>query len=158
MVLRLSIILLAICLIYQIRTSEGVYWKDCSARHEPVTFKSLSVEPDPIKLPGKVTFKGFVYLSRPLSSVTAEVKLYKKALFWWRIPCPDCDFNICELLKRDSSCSFNSGAFYYPETTYYLRQPNISSFWLNGYYSATIILKQYGRQIGCTHVYFNINA
>ncbi|XP_067899140.1 ganglioside GM2 activator-like [Heterodontus francisci] len=161
MALRFSVILLAICLLYQTRTSNGFYWKDCSAAHEPVTFKTISFEPDPIKLPGSVSYKGSLYLSRSLSSVTAEVKLYKKALFWWRIPCSSyfqCKFDICELLNLDSSCSFSSGYFYYPKTWYNLPRISIPSFLLKGYYSATIILKSYGNQVGCVNVYFNVDA
>ncbi|XP_048399008.1 ganglioside GM2 activator-like [Stegostoma tigrinum] len=156
-----GVILLAVCLLFQIRTSNGFSWKDCSRASDPIKFKQISFEPDPLKLPGYASYEGTAYVSQSVSSITAEVTLYKKFLFWWKIPCFDafpCNFDICELFGRDSSCSFSSGYFKSPKQSYYISRPRISSFLLKGYYSATIILKSHGKQVGCTYVYFNIDG
>ncbi|XP_038649407.1 ganglioside GM2 activator-like [Scyliorhinus canicula] len=158
MALRSSVNLLAICLLYQLRTSNCFSWDDCSAAHEPVTFKEISIGQDPVKLPGTLQYQVSMHLSSPLSSMTAEVTLYKKFLFWWRIPCFDssiCQFDVCEL--STSMCPFNSGLISSSGEMKLLR-PSMSRILLNGYYSATIILKSFETKVGCANIYFNIRA
>ncbi|XP_072447361.1 ganglioside GM2 activator-like [Chiloscyllium punctatum] len=143
------------------KQSNGFSWTDCSYAHDPVKFKHISVQPDPIELPGSLSFEGSTYLSRPISSMTAEITLYKKALLWWKIPCLNsfpCSFDLCELVGHDSSCTFSSGYLHSSKRSYYFSRPPISSYLLKGYYSATITLKSQGKQVGCAYVYFNIDG
>ncbi|GCB61953.1 hypothetical protein scyTo_0011405 [Scyliorhinus torazame] len=158
MALRSSVILLAICLLYQLRTSNGFSWDDCSATHEPVTFREISIGQDPVQLPGTLQYKVSMHLSTSLSSMTAEVTLYRKFLFWWKLPCFDpsiCQIDVCEL--STSACPFNSGIIS-SSGEMELPRPPISRTWLRGYYSATVILKSYGSKVGCVNIYFNIDA
>ncbi|ESO07133.1 hypothetical protein HELRODRAFT_191068 [Helobdella robusta] len=96
-------------------------WEDCGDSTFAARFKSISVSPDPIHLPGNITVSGKGTLSRSISSpILASVVLKKKIIVWVEVPCIEhsgsCTYgDICQLLHHlpCSSSSNNNDKYYY---------------------------------------------
>ncbi|XP_007900184.1 ganglioside GM2 activator-like [Callorhinchus milii] len=102
-------------------------------------------------MPGGISVKGSAFLSQAISSLKAEITLYRKVLFFWlKIPCVtfDCVYEVCKLLKRDPSCSFKQGFHKFPGKAFVIPRLPIP----NGQYSIAIDLKSHRRNVGCVQM------
>ncbi|XP_072924063.1 ganglioside GM2 activator [Hemitrygon akajei] len=156
MALSFAVFLLSLLLLHQ--PSDGLTWENCRSDDQIVTLKTISVQPDPISLAGQISVEGSAYLERSISFLKAELRVEKKFLFWWKLPCDviECTCDICQTLNLESNCSLSSGYFNFPPTTLNVPQQNLSSFWTNGQYRVTVLLKSSGKNVGCVEMNFNI--
>lgn len=149
-------------------------WKNCGKPDDPAVLKTLSVAPDPIKIPGDLKAEASgttsVDLAAPLSlNVTLEKEV---AGFWVNIPCVEelgsCHYdNACDLLDLfippgqdcpeplhsyglPCHCPFKAGSYSLPLSDFYV--PNIPDlpYWLtNGNYRVQGVLGKDGSELGC---------
>lgn len=47
--------------------SDGLSWRNCRGGEEPVTLKNMTVQPDPIKIPGQILLEGTAYVAESLT-------------------------------------------------------------------------------------------
>lgn len=157
-------------------------WKNCGKPDAPAVLKTLSVEPDPISIPGDLKAEASgsttVELLAPLSvNVTLEKEV---AGFWVKIPCVEelgsCHYeNACDILNQlippgqdcpeplhtfglPCRCPFKAGSYSLPKSDFYI--PNLDlPYWLtNGNYRAQGVLGMDGSELGCLKVALSIHS
>ncbi|XP_055498642.1 ganglioside GM2 activator-like [Leucoraja erinacea] len=158
MALSFEVLLLPLFVFHQLSSSDGLSWRNCRGGEEPVTLKNMTVQPDPIKIPGQILLEGTAYVAESLTLLKAEVTIHKKLLFWWKLPCGDseCTFDLCKPLHLGPSCAVSSGFLYFPPTKFNIPKQLISTYWASGQYKATIDLKSPKANVGCIELYFSI--
>lgn len=157
-------------------------WKNCGAPDDPAVMKSLSIQPDPIKIPGKVVASASGKTTVPLASpLSMNVSLEKEvAGFWVKIPCLEqlgsCHYpDGCSLLDMlippgqecpeplhtygiPCHCPFKAGDYSLPQSE--IQLPDIElPFWLtNGNYRAQGVVASNGKEMGCLKVALSVHS
>ncbi|XP_051871041.1 ganglioside GM2 activator-like isoform X2 [Pristis pectinata] len=143
------------------RTSEAVFWENCSKGNNVLQFKSVSLQPKDITLPGKITLSWTAEAKHHLRGLMAKVQFHKKMYFWMEIPCPhffNCEFTFCDWLDREPSCSFTPNSSINATKSFDYTMTKGLSFLTSGSYSAKLTLLSNGKVVGCVRVYFEITA
>ncbi|EGD82944.1 hypothetical protein PTSG_03577 [Salpingoeca rosetta] len=149
-------------------TLKSFSFSDCAPSSAPAHVSKLSISPDPIKLPGNITFSAAGSLSATVDApIKAEVKLEKKVGVWIKIPCVDdigsCSYDdLCKVLAKlipvdphgncpaplpsmgiPCRCPLTSFNFNVPTTTVSAPAlpPSVPSWLSNGDYKATLEAK-----------------
>ncbi|CAM4892621.1 unnamed protein product [Rotaria socialis] len=117
----------------------GFSWANCGPNTDPIQLKSLSVAPDPIVIPGNVTFSIGVGVTSALpTDISISVNMEKKvAGLYIKIPCIDnigsCNYgNLCEAWAEvcpkyfskfglPCTCPIPAGAYSIPTTVEYIK-------------------------------------
>ncbi|XP_064637910.1 phospholipid-transporting ATPase VD-like [Lineus longissimus] len=127
-------------------------WRNCGAATDPLQLKNLTISPDPVKLPGKITVSaGLTLKSDAKSPIKVSLTLKKKVFgVWIEIPCIDnvgsCVYeDVCDMLPKTPCpdplvkygipchCPFKSGSYYLPSYTFDV-SGNIPKFLESGDY------------------------
>jgi len=86
-------------------------WSNCGSAQSPLLIKSVTVGPDPVRIPGNATI-GFEFLATKnySSPLPFSIRIQKKVAFLWiDIPCDDgvgsCDYpDFCQKWPLPSPC------------------------------------------------------
>jgi ganglioside GM2 activator len=149
-------------------------WKSCGQPSYPSHIDDISLQPDPLKLPGSVTigFKGElnVSLHAPLRMI---VEVQKKVIVWIKVPCIDnvgsCTYDdVCKfipLLKCPvvfqkygipCACPIPANTYKLPPSPFYIDDSFLPSFLTDGEYQVKADISQGSRSIVCIHMEFHI--
>ncbi|GCC34072.1 hypothetical protein chiPu_0012545 [Chiloscyllium punctatum] len=163
--------------------SQGTFsWANCGSKKEPAVLKSLSIQPDPISIPGdlQASATGFtaINLTAPL---TVNVTLEKEvAGVWVKIPCVDeigsCVYgDVCRLLNLvippgqdcpeplytyglPCHCPFKAGEYSLPNTYFDLPPVALPSWMASGNYKAMGILTRNNQELACLKGTFSLKT
>ncbi|XP_055286099.1 ganglioside GM2 activator isoform X1 [Moschus berezovskii] len=151
-------------------------WDNCDAGKDPAVINSLTLEPDPIAIPGNLTItaeaKTSAVLSDPLKvELTVEKHI---AGFWVKIPCVDnigsCTYdNFCNTLEMlipieepcpeplhtyglPCHCPFKEGAYSLPKSDFMLPDLELPSWLSTGNYRLQTILSNSGKRLACVNI------
>ncbi|XP_003782076.1 ganglioside GM2 activator [Otolemur garnettii] len=151
-------------------------WDNCDEGKDPAVIKSLTLEPDPIVIPGNVTVsvegKTDVLLSSPQKvALTVEKEM---AGFWVKIPCVEeigsCVYeDICDMLNNlippgvpcpeplhtyglPCHCPFKEGTYSLPKSDFTVPDLELPSWLTNGNYRIESILSSDGKRLGCIKI------
>uniref|UniRef100_A0A2K6FUS4 Ganglioside GM2 activator n=1 Tax=Propithecus coquereli TaxID=379532 RepID=A0A2K6FUS4_PROCO len=151
-------------------------WDNCDEGKDPAVIKSLTLEPDPIVVPGNVTIsaqgKTTVALSSPL---TVELTVEKEvAGFWVKIPCVEqigsCTYeDFCDVLDTlippgepcpeplhtyglPCHCPFKDGTYSLPKSDFTVPDLELPSWLSTGNYRVESILSSSGKRLGCVKI------
>lgn len=156
-------------------------WANCGSETAPAVLEALSIQPDPIVLPGDLqasaTGSSSVILTTPL---TANVTLYKEVGVWVKIPCIDeigsCTYNdVCELLNMlippgqscpeplftyglPCHCPFKAGKYSLPNTNFNIPYVEFPYWMTNGNYKAKVMLSSNGDDLACVKLTFSLKS
>ncbi|XP_059864479.1 ganglioside GM2 activator [Delphinus delphis] len=151
-------------------------WDNCDEGKDPVVINSLTVEPDPIVIPGNMTISAEVrttaYLKDPLKVVLTLEK--EVAGFWVKVPCVEqlgsCTYenfcNVLEVLTPDENpcpeplhtyglpchCPFKRGTYSLPKSDFFLPELELPSWLSSGNYRSKITLSINGEHLGCVKI------
>nr|XP_004666581.1 ganglioside GM2 activator [Jaculus jaculus] len=151
-------------------------WDNCDEGKDPAVVKSLTLEPDPIVIPGNVTVSAEGKTSVPLTSpqkveLTVEREV---AGFWVKIPCVEqlgsCTYeDICELLYTyippgepcpeplhtyglPCHCPFKEGTYSLPTSNFTVPDLDLPSWLSTGNYRIQSTLSSGGKRLACVKV------
>ncbi|XP_051892952.1 ganglioside GM2 activator-like [Pristis pectinata] len=157
-------------------------WANCGSEKNPAVLEALSIQPDPITLPGylqaSATGSSNVTLEAPL---TVNLSLYKEeAGIWLKIPCVadigSCVYNdVCALLNMlippgqscpeplftyglPCHCPFKAGKYSLPSTSFNIPYVELPYWMTNGNYKAKAVLTSNEEQLACVKVSFALKA
>ncbi|XP_007448092.1 PREDICTED: ganglioside GM2 activator [Lipotes vexillifer] len=151
-------------------------WDNCDEGKDPVVINSLTVEPDPVVIPGNMTISAEVrttaYLKDPLKVVLTLEK--EVAGFWVKVPCMEqlgsCTYenfcNVLEVLTPDENpcpeplhtyglpchCPFKQGTYSLPKSDFFLPDLELPSWLSSGNYCSKIMLSINGEHLGCVKI------
>lgn len=142
-------------------------WSDCGGSNDVAHLKSLTVSPDPLRLPGNITV-GFTWEAKDdvIGNISMDIKLEKKISFLWiTVPCDKipggCHYdNICDLLGKETCpigyknchCPFKKGTYTLTPTAISVKQGGIPG----GDYKFTAWLKQGSKEVGCIYLQLSV--
>ncbi|KAK2175585.1 hypothetical protein NP493_724g01007 [Ridgeia piscesae] len=149
--------------------TEAFSWKMCGSKTDAIQIKTLSVAPDPIKLPGNITlaFSGSINSPDPITSpIEMELTIKKKLFVWITIPCIDhvgsCTYpDICSQSNASScppafkkygipcSCPIKPGNYNLPPTVMALPKENMPGWLSEGDYKVEVRLRHQSKEILC---------
>ncbi|XP_053423408.1 ganglioside GM2 activator [Nycticebus coucang] len=151
-------------------------WDNCDEGKDPAVIKSLTLEPDPIIIPGNVTVsaegKTSVLLSSPQKvELTVEKEV---AGFWVKIPCVEeigsCVYDdVCDMLNNlippgvpcpeplhtyglPCHCPFKEGTYSLPKSDFTVPDLELPSWLTSGNYRIESILSSGGKRLGCIKI------
>lgn len=151
-------------------------WDNCDEGKDPAVIRSLTLEPDPILIPGNVTVSVVGSTSVPLSSpLKVELVLEKEvAGLWIKIPCTDyigsCTFeNFCDVLDMliptgepcpeplrtyglPCHCPFKEGTYSLPKSEFVVPHLELPSWLTTGNYRIESVLSTSGKRLGCIKI------
>ncbi|XP_001109570.1 ganglioside GM2 activator [Macaca mulatta] len=151
-------------------------WDNCDEGKDPAVIRSLTLEPDPILIPGNVTVGVVGSTSVPLSSpLKVELVLEKEvAGLWIKIPCTDyigsCTFeDFCDVLDMliptgepcpeplrtyglPCHCPFKEGTYSLPKSEFVVPHLELPSWLTTGNYRIESILSNRGKRLGCIKI------
>ncbi|XP_067825627.1 ganglioside GM2 activator-like [Heptranchias perlo] len=155
-------------------------WTNCGGKKEPAVLKTLSIQPDPITIPGdlQATAAGSssVTIAAPL---TVNLTLEKEvAGIWVKIPCVDeigsCVYDdVCRLLDEvippgqncpeplftyglPCHCPFKAGEYSLPNTNFYIPTLYLPYWMTSGNYKAMAVLTSNVHELACLQVSFSL--
>ncbi|XP_055968272.1 ganglioside GM2 activator [Sorex fumeus] len=155
------------------RPFSGFSWDNCDGGKDPAVVRSLTLEPDPIAVPGNVTIsvdtKTAVALSSPLKlELTVEKEV---AGFWVKIPCVEqlgsCTYeDVCNTLAMlvppgqpcpeplrtyglPCHCPVKAGTYTLPRSDFPLPDLELPGWLSNGHYRVQGALSRDGQRLGC---------
>ncbi|KAL5012215.1 hypothetical protein ScPMuIL_010766 [Solemya velum] len=85
-------------------------WKSCSISSDQLVLKRLQISPDPLELPGTLKAGFNLAVKSDITSLQADVKVWKKIFGTWvKLPCQgnvgSCSYNdFCGFLAESGSC------------------------------------------------------
>ncbi|ELU03813.1 hypothetical protein CAPTEDRAFT_155689 [Capitella teleta] len=156
-------------------SANGFSWSSCSAAGDPSNLTSLSLTPDPLKIPGNITVSFSGELGVDLSTpIKLELMLKKKVFFWVEIPCIDnvgsCTYDdVCALLKSfkcppvfvkhgiPCRCPVKAGKYSLPSSDIFIDPAGIPSFLEDGDYRAQAKLLKGDQEITCVNIQISIS-
>jgi len=158
-------------------TVNDVRVSSCGSASDVVKVNSLSVAPDPLRLPGTITASFDVTVSRNISqqvSVDLDVSIKKSPFGWIKIPCIDhegsCTYNdVCPTSRAKDfpkefsehgipcNCPVAEGHYALPSTQIAVDKISVPSFLKHGEFHAKATAKMAGAQLGCIDVHFKID-
>lgn len=151
-------------------------WDNCDEGKDPAVIKSLTLEPDPIVVPGNVTIsangKTSVALTSPLKvELTVEKEV---AGFWVKIPCVEqigsCTYeDFCDVLDTiippgepcpeplhtyglPCHCPFKDGTYSLPKSDFTVPDLELPSWLSTGNYRIESILSSGGSRLACVKI------
>ncbi|XP_069878780.1 ganglioside GM2 activator [Dipodomys merriami] len=151
-------------------------WDNCDGGKDPAVIQSLTLEPDPIVVPGNVTVSVQGKTQVPLSSPQkVELTVEKEvAGFWVKIPCVEqlgsCTYdNVCEMLDNyippgqtcpeplytyglPCHCPFKEGTYSLPSSDFTLPDLELPSWLSTGNYRVQSILSSGGERLACIKI------
>ncbi|XP_042544875.1 ganglioside GM2 activator [Dipodomys spectabilis] len=151
-------------------------WDNCDKWKDPAVIQSLTLEPDPIVVPGNVTVSVQGKTQVPLSSPQkVELTVEKEvAGFWVKIPCVEqlgsCTYeNVCEMLDNyippgqtcpeplytyglPCHCPFKEGTYSLPSSDFTLPDLELPSWLSTGNYRVQSILSSRGERLACIKI------
>ncbi|KAI5935294.1 ganglioside GM2 activator [Manis javanica] len=151
-------------------------WDNCDEGKDPAVIKSLTLEPDPITIPGKVTVGVEAKTSVPLAAPQkVELTVEKEvAGIWIKIPCVDqigsCTYkDICDILDNfippgepcpeplhtyglPCHCPVKEGTYSLPKSDFTLPVPELPSWLTSGNYRIESVLSSNGKRLGCVKI------
>ncbi|KAM5299099.1 ganglioside GM2 activator [Ctenodactylus gundi] len=151
-------------------------WDNCDEGKDPAVIHSLTLEPDPVVVPGNVTFSAEGKTSVPLKSpLKVELTVEKEvAGLWIKIPCVEqigsCTYaDFCnmldELLPPGESCPeplhayglpchcpFKEGTYSLPKSDLMLPDLDLPSWLSSGNYRIQGVLSSGGQHLGCVKI------
>ncbi|XP_008575906.1 PREDICTED: ganglioside GM2 activator [Galeopterus variegatus] len=151
-------------------------WDNCDEGKDPAVINSLSLEPDPIVIPGNVTVSAEGRTSVPLSSPQkVELTVEKEvAGFWVKIPCVEqigsCTYeNFCDILDTlippgqpcpeplhtyglPCHCPFKEGTYSLPKSDFAVPDLELPSWLSSGNYRIVSILSSQGKRLSCVKI------
>ncbi|XP_072908278.1 ganglioside GM2 activator-like [Hemitrygon akajei] len=163
--------------------SRGVFsWANCGSKKNPAVLEALSIQPDPINLPGDLqasaTASTSVTLEAPL---TVNLTLHKEeAGIWIKVPClgkiGSCTYNdVCTLLNMlippgqncpeplftyglPCHCPFKAGKYSLPNTEFNIPFVELPFWMTSGNYKAMAVLTSNQEELACVKVSFALKA
>ncbi|XP_055458879.1 ganglioside GM2 activator [Psammomys obesus] len=151
-------------------------WDNCDEGKDPAVIKSLTIQPDPIVVPGDVIVSAEGKTSVPLTSPQkVELTVEKEvAGFWVKIPCVEqlgsCTYeDFCDLLNMyippgepcpeplhtyglPCHCPFKEGTYSLPMSNFTVPDLELPSWLSSGNYRIQIILSSDGKRLGCVKI------
>lgn len=148
-------------------------WENCDEGKDPVVIKSLTVEPDPIVDPGKVTVSAKTQTNVTLKSpLKVELTVQKEmAGFWVRVPCVEqvgsCTYeDMCNMFDvflppgepcpeplhsygLPCHCPFKEGTYSLPKSVITLPYLDLPGWLTTGNYRIQNILSSGKKRLGC---------
>ncbi|XP_053151411.1 ganglioside GM2 activator [Hemicordylus capensis] len=157
-------------------------WEKCGPSSLPAVIKSMSIEPDPIPIPGDVTCSVSAATTMALTPPLQAVVTLEKKLgdIWIKLPCVDdigsCTYkDICTDLDRlippgqacpeplqsfdiPCHCPFKAGTYNLPTSQFYIPNMDLPSFLTNGNYQLKVELSIGDQDLACYVFYFSLHA
>lgn len=154
----------------------GFSWDNCDEGKDPAVIKSLTLQPDPVVVPGDVIVSVEGKTSVPLTSPQkVELTVEKEvAGFWVKIPCVEqlgsCSYeNICDLIDQyippgetcpeplhtyglPCHCPFKEGTYSLPASNFTVPDLELPSWLSTGNYRIQSILSSGGKRLGCIKI------
>ncbi|NXL83163.1 SAP3 protein, partial [Alectura lathami] len=158
----------------------GFSWEDCGDGKDPIVLQSLSVTPDPIRIPGTLRVSAAVTSSNALTSPLKAVVVVEKALgdLWVQLPCIDqlgsCTYDdICSNLDNiippgtpcpeplltyniPCHCPFKAGSYSLPASDFDLPDIELPSFMTNGNYRVRVAVSSKEQELACVKLAFSL--
>ncbi|KAG8509303.1 Ganglioside GM2 activator [Galemys pyrenaicus] len=158
------------------RQASNFTWDNCDDGKDPAVVTSMTMEPDPVAVPGNLTVSAEVKTSVPLSApLKAELTLEKEvAGIWVRIPCVEqigsCTYeNICDMLDTlvppghpcpeplhtfglPCHCPFRAGTYSLPRSDFTLPDLELPGWLSSGHYRVQGVLSSSDQRLGCLKV------
>ncbi|XP_007941827.1 ganglioside GM2 activator [Orycteropus afer afer] len=150
-------------------------WDNCDEK-DPAVIRSLTLEPDPIPVPGNVTVSAEVKTSVPLEfPQKVELTIEKEvAGFWVKIPCVEqigsCTYDdFCNVLDTfippgescpeplhtyglPCHCPFKAGTYSLPKSDFMLPDLELPGWLSTGNYRIQSILSNKNKRLGCVKI------
>ncbi|XP_040851545.1 ganglioside GM2 activator isoform X2 [Ochotona curzoniae] len=157
-------------------------WDNCDEGKDPVVIKSLTLEPDPIVIPGNVTISIEGRTSVPLKSPQKVTLTVEKEVagFWIKVPCVEqvgsCTYDdICNMLDTlippgqlcpeplhtyglPCHCPFKEGTYSLPVSEFTVPDLELPSWLSSGNYRIQGILSSGGEHLACVKVSASIKG
>nr|XP_020024296.1 ganglioside GM2 activator [Castor canadensis] len=154
----------------------GFSWDNCDEGKDPAVIESLTLEPDPIVVPGNVTVSAQGKTSVPLiSPQKVELSVEKEvAGFWVKIPCVEqlgsCTYeDFCDLLDSfippgqscpeplhtyglPCHCPFKEGTYSLPTSDFTLPDLELPGWLSTGNYRIQSVLSSGGKRLACVKI------
>lgn len=154
----------------------GFSWDNCDEGKDPAVIKSLTLQPDPIVVPGDVIVSAEGKTSVPLTSPQkVELTVEKEvAGFWVKIPCVEqlgsCTYeNVCDLIDQyippgetcpeplhtyglPCHCPFKEGTYSLPSSNFTVPDLELPSWLSTGNYRIQSILSSGGKRLACIKI------
>lgn len=154
----------------------GFSWDNCDEGKDPAVIKSLTLQPDPIVVPGDVIVSAEGKTSVPLTSPQkVELTVEKEvAGFWVKIPCVEqlgsCSYeNVCNMIDEcippgepcpeplhtlglPCHCPFKEGTYSLPTSNFTVPDLELPSWLSTGNYRIQSILSSGGKRLGCIKI------
>uniref|UniRef100_A0A8C3VSD8 Ganglioside GM2 activator n=1 Tax=Catagonus wagneri TaxID=51154 RepID=A0A8C3VSD8_9CETA len=151
-------------------------WENCDGGKDPAVINSLTLEPDPIAIPGNLNVSAEVRTSVLLDDpLKVELTVEKEvAGFWVKIPCVEkmgsCTYNnICDILEiliplEDTCpeplhtyglpchCPFKAGTYSLPESEFTLPHLELPGWLSTGSYHIQMVMSSNGKHLGCAKI------
>ncbi|XP_058517288.1 ganglioside GM2 activator-like [Ochotona princeps] len=156
-------------------------WDNCDDGKDPAVIKSLTLEPDPIVIPGNVTISAEGKTSELLSS-PQKVKLTlekKVAGIWIKIPCVQqfgsCTYDICHVLDNfvrpgkpcpqlletngiPCHCPIAEGTYSLPSSTFTLPALVLPNWLVSGNYYIEGVLSNGEQRLACVKISVSVTG
>ncbi|XP_006863957.1 PREDICTED: ganglioside GM2 activator [Chrysochloris asiatica] len=150
-------------------------WDNCDEK-DPAVIESLTLEPDPIAVPGDVTVSVEGKTSVPLESPQKVELVVEKMVagFWVKIPCVEqigsCTYDdICNVLDNlippgencpeplhtyglPCHCPFKAGTYSLPKSNFTLPDLDLPSWLSTGNYRIESTLSSNNKRLGCLKI------
>ncbi|XP_054547541.1 ganglioside GM2 activator [Talpa occidentalis] len=164
-----------------LRRASNFTWDNCDEGKDPAVVTSMTVEPDPIAVPGNLTVSAEAKTSVPLlTPLKVELTVEKEvAGIWVKIPCVEqmgsCTYeNICDMLDTlippghpcpgllhtyglPCHCPFKAGTYALPRSDFTLPDLELPGWLSSGHYRVQGVLSS-GQRLGCVKVSFSLKG
>ncbi|XP_038637952.1 ganglioside GM2 activator-like [Scyliorhinus canicula] len=157
-------------------------WSNCGNGKDPAILKTLSIQPDPISIPGdlKASAVGSTAINL-VAPLKVNLTLNKEvAGVWVRIPCVEeigsCVYDdVCQLLDQvippgencpeplytyglPCHCPFKAGEYSLPNTYFYLPFIELPYWMTTGNYKAMGVLTRNEQELACLKISFSLKS
>ncbi|NWU62451.1 SAP3 protein, partial [Pterocles burchelli] len=160
----------------------GFAWENCGDGTDPAILQNLSVEPDPVVIPGTVRVSAAGSSSKTMASPLKVLLVVERALgdLWIQLPCVDqlgsCTYNdVCAILDNlippgttcpeplltygiPCHCPFKAGSYSLPASDFVLPEIELPAWMTNGNYRVQVTLSSGGEQLACVKLTFNLQS
>uniref|UniRef100_A0A8D0GDR0 Ganglioside GM2 activator n=1 Tax=Sphenodon punctatus TaxID=8508 RepID=A0A8D0GDR0_SPHPU len=158
-------------------------WQNCGGGQDPAVIRSMSIQPDPINIPGDITVSIAGATSVTMRSPLAGDVVLEKQLgggSWIKVPCVDnigtCKYDdLCDILDRaippgtpcpeplrsygiPCHCPFKAGSYALPTCSFYIPNLDLPSWLTNGNYRFQVVLSNGGYQIACLKLTLSLQS
>ncbi|XP_064609686.1 ganglioside GM2 activator-like [Liolophura sinensis] len=151
----------------------GVQWMNCGGKDDPVLVEYLSIQPDPVTLPGVFQLSFQFSVSRTLHSpIKFQAQGEKQIAIWVPVLCLDelgsCELeDMCALLPFvcpsairqhgiPCQCPIRKGRYILPPTNLTVTPGELPVWVTEALYKMTYRLSSLSQTVGCLHVEFSI--